>query len=50
MTEPTQTTPPQMLGRITLPPNQPGCICPPGANLTCQAPMCPRKPISGVAR
>ena len=19
-----------------------GCICPPGANLTCQAPLCPR--------
>jgi hypothetical protein len=23
----------------------PGCICPPGANLTCQAPDCPRKPL-----
>ena len=21
-----------------------GCICPPGANLTCENPMCPRKP------
>lgn len=21
-----------------------GCICPPGANLACQAPYCPRKP------
>lgn len=21
----------------------PGCICPPGANLTCEAPLCPRK-------
>lgn len=20
-----------------------GCICPPGANLTCQSPLCPRK-------
>lgn len=26
--------------RATLPM---GCICPPGANLTCEAPMCPRK-------
>jgi hypothetical protein len=23
-----------------------GCICPPGANLTCAAPTCPRKPIN----
>lgn len=21
-----------------------GCICPPGANVTCEAPACPRKP------
>jgi hypothetical protein len=40
----------QQVGRITLTPNQQGCICPPGANLTCQAPLCPRKPISGAAR
>ena len=28
---------------VTFPP--PGCICPPGANATCQAPACPRKPL-----
>lgn len=22
-----------------------GCICPPGADLTCQGPTCPRRPI-----
>jgi len=22
-----------------------GCICPPGANLTCEAPLCPRKGV-----
>ena len=26
-----------------------GCICPPGANLDCQSPMCPRRnPFSGT--
>lgn len=28
---------PQILGPFQ------GCICPPGSNLTCQNPMCPRK-------
>lgn len=23
----------------------PGCICPPAANLTCEAPLCPRKAV-----
>lgn len=22
-----------------------GCICPPGANLQCENPLCPRKPL-----
>lgn len=22
-----------------------GCICPPGSNKECEAPLCPRKPI-----
>jgi len=26
-------------------PTATGCICPPGANLQCQNPMCPRKPM-----
>ncbi len=26
-----------------------GCICPPGANKDCEAPLCPRKPLPGVA-
>ncbi len=26
-----------------------GCICPPGANLTCQAPLCPRRGINTEA-
>ena len=25
-----------------------GCICPPGANKECQAPMCPRQPLKGA--
>lgn len=33
------------VGRIELPPAAQGCICPPGANLQCQNPMCPRKPL-----
>lgn len=24
-----------------------GCICPPGANMTCENPLCPRKAIPG---
>jgi hypothetical protein len=27
------------------PQRAPGCICPPEANKTCQAPFCPRKPM-----
>ncbi len=27
-----------------------GCICPPGANLTCEAPWCPRKNHLTAAR
>jgi hypothetical protein len=27
-----------------------GCICPPGANLDCQAPLCPRRPLPVGAR
>jgi len=26
-----------------------GCVCPAGANLTCQSPTCPRKPWSVVS-
>jgi hypothetical protein len=26
-------------------PTQHGCICPPGAEKTCQGPMCPRRPL-----
>jgi hypothetical protein len=29
-------------------PSLPGCQCPPGANLTCQAPLCPRKPLQSA--
>jgi hypothetical protein len=25
-----------------------GCICPPGANLTCEGPFCPRKPFGAL--
>lgn len=25
-----------------------GCICPPGANLTCEAPLCPRRNVFAV--
>ena len=25
-----------------------GCICPPGANLQCQSPSCPRKPVTSA--
>lgn len=27
------------------PPQPPGCICPPGAEKTCQGPSCPRRRI-----
>jgi hypothetical protein len=27
-------------------PIQQGCVCPAGAEKTCQGPMCPRKPLS----
>lgn len=26
-----------------------GCICPPGANLQCERPLCPRKPMPSLA-
>ena len=36
-----------------LPPSWPwfpaGCICPTGANLVCENPSCPRKPIKATA-
>ena len=32
----------QRVGRIDLPPVAQGCICPPGANMTCRNPLCPR--------
>lgn len=35
------------IGRIE--PAQQGCICPPGAEKTCQGPMCPRRPMVGRA-
>lgn len=25
-----------------------GCICPPGAEKTCQGPLCPRKPVGNL--
>jgi hypothetical protein len=28
----------------------PGCVCPPGANLTCENPACPRKGGGGAAK
>lgn len=27
-----------------------GCVCPPGAEKTCQGPLCPRRAISPLAR
>lgn len=36
------------LGRYTFTPDSlapPGCICPPGANKDCEAPLCPRRGI-----
>ena len=36
-------------GVWTLPPVPKGCICPPGANLECRAPDCPRNPLRGGA-
>lgn len=42
---------PQPGARTVLPPPvPPGCICPPGANLTCEAPLCPRKPAPSMTR
>lgn len=29
---------------LTWPPTGVGCICPPGANIQCENPHCPRKP------
>jgi hypothetical protein len=37
----------------SLPQTPVGCICPPGANLQCENPTCPRKPrppLGAVAR
>lgn len=41
--------PPPNTGSGVQPAPQPmGCICPPGANLTCEAPLCPRRnPLAG---
>jgi len=35
--------PPISPATVSAPPR--GCICPPGANKDCEAPMCPRKPF-----
>lgn len=37
-------TPSVSTGSTSAPPAPIGCICPPGANLECQNPKCPRKP------
>jgi hypothetical protein len=34
---------------VNTPARAQGCICPAGANLTCQAPLCPRKPYPSGA-
>lgn len=39
---------PRRYGKVTLP--QQGCICPPGANLTCEALMCPRQRHDQIGR
>lgn len=36
-------------GRVELPLSTQGCICPAGANVQCQNPICPRKPIPSAA-
>lgn len=33
------------LGPLTYVPHQPGCICPPTSEQTCQADFCPRKSV-----
>jgi hypothetical protein len=42
-----QAAPAPQFGKAELA-TAPGCICPPGANLTCQAIACPRRAPLGV--
>ena len=45
MKTPPHFTPGDHLPKPAIDPQPRGCICPPGANLTCESPTCPRKGV-----